>query len=103
VLVRRGREFINREQGQRIVVMSNVCGRGLGSFVAEVRSKLIAVSRCRLATFIGYGGQFENQERATRRLMVIVPVAIALITLFRESVVSGPRRRLDRLPGEFAR
>ena len=39
--VRRGAEIINREEGQRrIVVMSNVLGRDLGSFVAEVRSKL---------------------------------------------------------------
>jgi cobalt-zinc-cadmium resistance protein CzcA len=78
--VRRGPELINREQGQRrIVVMSNVRGRDLGSFVAEVRSKIDGGVTLPPGYFIEYGGQFENQERATRRLMLIVPLAIALI------------------------
>jgi cobalt-zinc-cadmium resistance protein CzcA len=78
--VRRGPEIINREEGQRrLVVMSNVRGRDLGSFVAEVRSKIDRQIALPPGYFIEYGGQFENQERATRRLMVIVPVAIALI------------------------
>ncbi len=78
--VNRGPEIINREEGQRrLVVMSNVRGRDLGSFVAEVRSKIERQIALPPGYFIEYGGQFENQERATRRLMVIVPVAIALI------------------------
>ena len=78
--VKRGPEIINREEGQRrIVVMSNVRGRDLGSFVAEVRSKIDRRIALPPGYFVEYGGQFENQERATRRLMVIVPVAIGLI------------------------
>jgi len=80
VEVHRGPELINREEGQRrIVVMSNVRGRDLGSFVAEVRSKIERDLTLPPGYFIEYGGQFENQERATRRLMLIVPVAITLI------------------------
>lgn len=80
VVVRRGPELINREEGQRrIVVMSNVRGRDLGSFVAEVRSKIDREVALPTGYFIEYGGQFENQERATRRLMLIVPIAILLI------------------------
>ena len=80
VEVRRGPVQVNREQGQRrIVVMSNVRGRDLGSFVAEVRSKLEREVALPPGYFIDYGGQFENQERATRRLVLIVPVAITLI------------------------
>jgi cobalt-zinc-cadmium resistance protein CzcA len=80
VSVRRGPELINREEGQRrIVVMSNVRGRDLGSFVAEVRSRIDRSVTLPPGYFIEYGGQFENQERATRRLMLIVPAAIALI------------------------
>ncbi|HEV2198510.1 MAG TPA: CusA/CzcA family heavy metal efflux RND transporter [Bryobacteraceae bacterium] len=80
VEVRRGPELVNREQGQRrIVVMSNVRGRDLGSFVAEVRSKIDRDIALPTGYFVEYGGQFENQERATRRLMLIVPVAITLI------------------------
>ncbi len=78
--VNRGPEIINREEGQRrLVVMSNVRGRDLGSFVAEVRSRLDRQVSLPPGYFIEYGGQFENQERATRRLLLIVPVAIGLI------------------------
>ena len=80
VNVRRGPEVINREEGQRrIVVMSNVRGRDLGSFVAEVRSKMDRKIALPTGYFIEYGGQFENQERATRRLMLIVPIVLAAI------------------------
>ena len=80
VEVRRGPELINREQGQRrVVVMSNVRRRDLGSFVAEARSRIDRGVVLPPGYFIEYGGQFENQQRATRRLMLIVPIAIALI------------------------
>src|SRR5205807_7088409 len=80
VEVRRGPELINRESGQRrIVVMSNVRGRDLGSFVAEVRSKIDRAIVLPPGYFVEYGGQFENQERATRRLMLVVPAAVTLI------------------------
>jgi cobalt-zinc-cadmium resistance protein CzcA len=78
--LRRGPELINREEGQRrIVVMSNVRSRDLGSFVAEVRAKIDRQVSLPPGYYIEYGGQFENQQRATRRLTLIVPVAIALI------------------------
>jgi cobalt-zinc-cadmium resistance protein CzcA len=78
--VHRGPELINREEGRRrIVVMSNVRGRDLGSFVAEVRSRIDRDVVLPTGYFIEYGGQFENQERATRRLMLIVPIAILLV------------------------
>ena len=80
VEVRRGPELINRESGQRrIVVMSNVRGRDLGSFVAEVRSKVDRGVALPPGYHIEYGGQFENQERATQRLMLIVPIAVSLV------------------------
>jgi cobalt-zinc-cadmium resistance protein CzcA len=80
VEVKRGPEKIEREEGQRrIVVMSNVRGRDLGSFVTEVRSVIEREVTLPPGYFIEYGGQFENQQRATRRLMLIVPIVIALI------------------------
>jgi heavy metal efflux system protein len=80
VTVTRGPEKIEREAGQRrIVVMSNVRGRDLGSFVDEVRAKLQRDVTLPPGYFIEYGGQFENQERATRRLLVVVPIVIVLI------------------------
>jgi cobalt-zinc-cadmium resistance protein CzcA len=78
--VKRGPEKIEREEGQRrVVVMSNVRGRDLGSFVGEVRSVIQREVTLPPGYFIEYGGQFENQQRATRRLMLIVPIVIALI------------------------
>ncbi len=80
IQVTRGPEKIEREEGQRrIVVMSNVRGRDLGSFVAEVRSKLEREISLPPGYFIEYGGQFENQQRATQRLTLIVPIVIGVI------------------------
>jgi len=80
VEVTRGPEKIEREEGQRrIVVMSNVRGRDLGSFVAEVRAKLDQQIILPPGYFVEYGGQFENQRRAMSRLALIVPVSIAAI------------------------
>jgi heavy metal efflux system protein len=78
--VRRGPGIVSREGGQRrIVVMSNVRTRDLGSFVAEVRSKIDREVAMPPGYFVEYGGQFENQQRATRRLALIVPVAVGLV------------------------
>ena len=111
VEVARGPELINREQGQRrIVVMSNVRGRDLGSFVAEVRSRIDRDIALPPGYFVEYGGQFENQERATRRLMLIVPVAIVLIfrsalsdVRFRRAGVARGRQRTVRAGGRNCR
>jgi heavy metal efflux system protein len=80
VEVTRGPETINREEGQRrVVVMSNVRGRDLGSFVDEVRRRIEQNVSLAPGYSISYGGQFENQQRATRRLMLIVPLTLAII------------------------
>jgi cobalt-zinc-cadmium resistance protein CzcA len=82
VEVTRAAEKIDREEGQRrIVVMSNVRGRDLGSFVAEVQSRIGTELKFPSGYSITYGGQFENQQRATRRLFLIVQIVIAVICL----------------------
>jgi cobalt-zinc-cadmium resistance protein CzcA len=72
---------VSRENGmRRVVVEANVRGRDLGGFVAEVRALLAPLaSELPAGSFIEYGGQFENQQRAMRRLSIVVPVALALI------------------------
>jgi cobalt-zinc-cadmium resistance protein CzcA len=71
---------IDREEGQRrMVVMSNVRGRDLGSFVTEVQANIARQVKLPAGYFIEFGGQFENQQRATRRLMIIIPIVIFLI------------------------
>jgi cobalt-zinc-cadmium resistance protein CzcA len=80
VSVKRGPEAVNRESGQRrIVVQSNVRGRDLGSFVDEVRQRLDRSLTLPPGYFIDYGGQFENQQRATRRLLLVIPVTFLII------------------------
>jgi len=75
-----GPEVINHDAGRRFVlVQSNVRGRDLGGFAAAVRR--VVGERVSLPTgyYITYGGQFENQARATRRLALIVPLVLGLI------------------------
>jgi cobalt-zinc-cadmium resistance protein CzcA len=80
VKVVRGPEHISREEGQRrIVVMSNVRGRDLGSFVAEVREKIDKQIKFPAGYFVEFGGQFENQQRATKRLLLVIPLSLAII------------------------
>jgi heavy metal efflux system protein len=75
-----GPTTIQREWGKRrLVVQANVRGRDLGGFVAEVRQRVGADVELPAGTFIRYGGQFENLERAQRRLAFVVPLALVLI------------------------
>jgi cobalt-zinc-cadmium resistance protein CzcA len=75
-----GPERINHENGQRtMIVQSNVRGRDLGGFAADVQSEVSRRVTLPEGYFITYGGQFENQQRAMRRLMVIVPLVLLLI------------------------
>jgi cobalt-zinc-cadmium resistance protein CzcA len=67
---------------RRVVVESNVRGRDLGGFVADVRARIAGIEKeLPPGYFLRLGGQFENQERAMRRLAVVVPVALALVLL----------------------
>jgi cobalt-zinc-cadmium resistance protein CzcA len=71
---------IDREEGQRrVVVMSNVRGRDLGSFVKEVQANIAHDIKLPAGYSIEYGGQFENQERATKRLALIIPIVVSVI------------------------
>ena len=74
---------VSRENGmRRVVVECNIRGRDMGSFVAEVREAIRpVVSALPEGYFADYGGQFENQQRAMRRLMLVVPLSIGLIFL----------------------
>ena len=73
---------ISREQAQRLVIVqANVRGRDLGSYVADVQRAVRARVKLPAGVFLTYGGQFENQERAMKRLRIVVPISIALIAL----------------------
>jgi heavy metal efflux system protein len=75
----RGPEVVSRENGQRrIVVQANVRGRDLGSFVEEAQRKM---ERLDLPPgyMVTWGGQFENQDRALKRLAIVLPASIIII------------------------
>ena len=75
-----GPEAINHEAGQRrLVVQTNVRGRDVGSFVAEAQKLVRAKVAIPSGYHVEWGGQFENQARATKRLMVVVPLSLAII------------------------
>lgn len=71
---------IARESAKRqVVVQANVEGRDVVSFVDEVRRTIEAKVKLPTDYYVTFGGQFENQQRAAKRLALVVPVAIALI------------------------
>jgi cobalt-zinc-cadmium resistance protein CzcA len=73
---------ISRDDARRrIVVEFNVEGRDIGGLVAEAQGLLSARLGLPPGYYLTWGGAFENQERAMRRLMLIVPVTIAVIFL----------------------
>jgi cobalt-zinc-cadmium resistance protein CzcA len=71
---------ISRERIQRrITVEANVRGRDIGTFVGDAREAIDAEVRLAPGYTLEWGGQFENLERASRRLLVVVPLALLLI------------------------
>jgi len=91
-----GPSQISREKGmRRVVVECNIRGRDMGTFVAEVRRSIQQVaSKLPAGYFVEYGGQFENQQRAMKRLGVVVPISIALIFLMLFSGLGSMRSAL---------
>ncbi|MCK9908181.1 CusA/CzcA family heavy metal efflux RND transporter [Microbacteriaceae bacterium K1510] len=75
-----GPNQISRENGKRrIVVTANVRDRDLGSFVTEAQSAIAGKIKLPEGYWIGWGGQFEQLVSATKRLTVVVPIALVLI------------------------
>jgi heavy metal efflux system protein len=76
-----GPATITREWGQRRTTVSvNVRGRDVGSFVAEARQRIQEQLKLPPGRyFYEFGGQFEHLQRARTRLLIVVPVALALI------------------------
>ncbi|MDB5796114.1 MAG: efflux transporter permease subunit [Paucimonas sp.] len=80
--VRQGAARISREAGGRNAsVKANLLGRDQGSFVAEAQKKVARQVKLPPGYRITWGGQFENQQRAIKRLYVIVPITLLLIFL----------------------
>lgn len=71
---------ISREDTRRrIVVELNVRGRDIGSFVKDAQAAIDREIKLPAAYYIKWGGQFENLQRASERLLIVVPLALFLI------------------------
>ncbi len=87
-------QIIRESAKRQVVIQANVDGRDVVGFVDEVRSSI--EDRVKLPTgyYVTFGGQFENQQRAAKRLALVVPIAIVLIyfmlfTTFRSLLQAG--------------
>lgn len=77
-----GPRQITREHNQRfLTVQTNVRGRDIGSFVAEGQKLLTEKLKLPPGYIVQWGGQFELQQQANARLMIVVPITLALVFL----------------------
>jgi len=77
-----GPRQITRENTHRfITVQCNVVGRDIGTFVEEAQKRVAEFVELPAGYFITWGGQFELAQQANRRLAVVVPVTLGLISL----------------------
>jgi heavy metal efflux system protein len=75
-----GDSVISRENSlRRVVVMCNVKGRDIGSFVRDAQQAVALQVKTPPGYFITWGGQFENAQQATRRLLIAIPIALLLV------------------------
>lgn len=78
--IKQGASRVSREGVSRIVaIKANLINRDQGSFVAEAMDKVKQQVKLPPGYTMTWGGQFENQQRAMKRLQVIVPLSLLLI------------------------
>ncbi len=66
---------------RRVVIQANVEGRDMGGVVAELERRIAEEVNLPPGYSVVFGGQYENQQRAQQRLMIVVPVSLGLIFL----------------------
>ena len=77
-----GPNQVSRENGKRrIVVQANVRGRDLGGFVADAQAAVAREVKPTPGSWLEWGGQFQNLERASARLAIIVPMVFLVIAV----------------------
>jgi len=87
-------QIIRESAKRQVVIQSNVDGRDVVSFVEEVERNIKQKVELPTGYYVTFGGQFENQQRASNRLALVVPIAIVLIffmlfTTFRSLLQAG--------------
>ena len=82
VEIESGPPQIRRDDVQRrVVIQANVEGRDMGGLVAELQQRITDEIDLPPGYTVVFGGQFENQQRAQARLMIVVPLSLGLIFL----------------------
>ncbi|WP_020466571.1 efflux RND transporter permease subunit [Singulisphaera acidiphila] len=74
-------EIWRKNRQRRVMITVNVRGRDLAGFVAEAQQKVREKVALPSGYVLEWGGTFENLQSATHRLMIVVPIALALIFL----------------------
>ncbi len=102
---------ISREDGKRrIYIGFNVQGRDIASVVNEIQDKLTKQIKLPTGYYFTYGGQFENLQKATDRLLIAVPIALLLIFIllyftfhsFKEAILVFTAIPMSAIGGVFA-
>ena len=82
VTIESGPPQVRRDDVQRrVVIQANVQGRDMGSVVEDIRQAIADEVDLPTGYSVDIGGQFENQQRAQKRLSLVVPVSLGLIAL----------------------
>ncbi len=90
-----GARQITRELNQRfITIQCNVRGRDIGSFVAEAEERIAEQVDLPPGYIVRWGGQFELQQAANKRLMVVIPITLGLVFLLLYSSFNSLRSAL---------
>lgn len=102
---------ISREEGKRrIVIGFNVAGRDVQSVVEEIQQKLSSQVKLPSGYYFTYGGQFENLQKASARLMIAVPISLLLIFMllyftfhsFKQAILIFTAIPMSAIGGVFA-
>ncbi len=87
-----GASIIARRENQRqITVRTNIRGRDQGSFVSDAQRRFERAIKLPAGYEVAWGGQFENLQRAKKRLTVILPITIAIIFVLLFFMFGSPK------------
>jgi cobalt-zinc-cadmium resistance protein CzcA len=93
-LVESAAQISREDTRRRIAVECNVRGRDIGSFVAEAQAAIEREVKLPPGYFLTWGGQFENLQRASERLLIVVPLALFLIFVLLFTTFGSVRQAL---------
>ena len=95
IAVAQGRASINHEANSRVLALKfNVQGRDIGSVIVEAQAIVAAKVKPPDGHFFVWGGEFENQQRAMKRLEVVVPIALLIVLVLLFSALGSGRSAL---------